>query len=99
MTCTTVMLAPTMPTRLLVLGSYVIANGAGYDAWVPKLLSANPRPGRLTLDVGDLVGVREGGNPHLWYSPDHVAQAIDRMAADFKKLDPTGAGYFDQQAA
>jgi zinc/manganese transport system substrate-binding protein len=78
---------------------YVIVNGAGYDPWAIKLASANPVSGRAMLDVGDLVGVKEGGNPHLWYSADYVNHVIDRITADLKKLDAADAGYFDEQGS
>ena len=82
--------------RLIARAAYVIANGAGYDPWVARLLAANPVPGRASLDIGGLVGVREGGNPHLWYSPDYVARVVDRLAADFARLDPAGSSSFEQ---
>jgi len=77
----------------------VIVNGAGYDPWAPKLLAANPVTGRQTLDVGELVGVKEGGNPHFWYSPDYVNKVIDQITADLKKLDSGDASYFDSQSS
>jgi zinc/manganese transport system substrate-binding protein len=85
--------------RKIAVANYVIVNGAGYDSWAGKLLSANPVSGRQTLDIGDLVGVREGGNPHVWYSPDYVNKVIDRITADLKKLDSGDAGYFDTQSS
>lgn len=84
--------------RLIARARYVIENGAGYDPWVPRLLSANPAPGRATLDAGALVGVRPGGNPHIWYSPGHVERVMDRITADLKRLDPAGSQYFDERA-
>jgi zinc/manganese transport system substrate-binding protein len=83
--------------RALATAQYVIGNGAGYDPWVAKLIGANPVPARSVLTVGDLVGVKKGGNPHRWYSPDDVHQVIERIAADYKRIDPADAGYFDQQ--
>ena len=83
--------------RAVASAGYVIYNGIGYDPWAPKLLGANPRSGRPVLAVGDLVGVKAGGNPHRWYSPDNVAQVIDRITADYKRLDPSDAAYFDRQ--
>ncbi|MBV9730786.1 MAG: zinc ABC transporter substrate-binding protein, partial [Pseudonocardiales bacterium] len=49
--------------RALATAQYVIENGIGYDPWAAKLVDANPAPARLVLNVGDLVGVKEGGNP------------------------------------
>lgn len=83
--------------RLVAGASYVIVNGAGYDPWMQRLIDANPAGGRRTLDVGKLVGVADGGNPHLWYSPPFVRQVIDRITADLKETDPGGAAYFDGQ--
>jgi zinc/manganese transport system substrate-binding protein len=81
--------------RTVATAQYTIVNGIGYDTWADKLLSANPEPGRTSLRVGDLVGVKPGGNPHRWYSPDDVHRVIGRITADYKKLDPADAAYFD----
>ncbi|MFI6409242.1 metal ABC transporter solute-binding protein, Zn/Mn family [Streptomyces sp. NPDC050548] len=87
---------PTAADGRLVAGAqYTIVNGIGYDAWADKLLSANPESGRTDLKVGDLVGIEPGGNPHRWYSPDNVHQVIEKITADYKKLDPADAAYFD----
>jgi zinc/manganese transport system substrate-binding protein len=83
--------------RLIATAGYVIVNGAGYDPWAPKLIAANPVSGRVVLDVGVLNGVADGGNPHMWYSPDFVTKVIDRVTADLKRLDTADAGYFDQR--
>jgi zinc/manganese transport system substrate-binding protein len=85
--------------KLIAQAQYVIVNGAGYDAWASRLVDANPSSTRRVLAVGDLVGKKEGDNPHLWYSPTYVDRAIDRMTADFKKLDPADTAYFDQQGS
>ncbi len=83
--------------RALATAQYVIENGAGYDPWAAKLISANPVPARSVLTVGDLVGIKKGGNPHRWYSPDDVHQVIERITADYKRIDPAAANYFDQR--
>jgi len=85
--------------RLIASARYVVVNGAGYDPWMPKLISANPVSGRRVLTVGDLVGKKEGDNPHLWYSPAYVARVIDKINADLDAIDPQDASYFDQQKA
>ena len=54
----------------------VIENGVGYDPWVDRLLGASSVSGRLVLNVGDMVGVKPGGNPHRWYSPDDMHRVI-----------------------
>jgi zinc/manganese transport system substrate-binding protein len=83
--------------RTIAQAKYVIVNGAGYDPWAPKLLDANPVPSRQVLTVGDVLGKKEGDNPHFWYSPEYVGQVIDRITADLKQIDPADASYFDEQ--
>src|SRR2546421_1902055 len=85
--------------RTVASARYVIVNGIGYDPWAPKLLAAQPDPGRRVLTVGDLVGVKEGGNAHRWYSPGDVAKVIDQITSDYKALDPADAAFFDTQHA
>ncbi|MEU2772088.1 zinc ABC transporter substrate-binding protein [Streptomyces sp. NPDC007162] len=89
---------PTAADARTVAGAqYTIVNGIGYDAWADKLLASNPGSGRTELKVGDLVGIKPGGNPHRWYSPDNVHQVIEKITSDYKKIDPADASYFDQQ--
>jgi zinc/manganese transport system substrate-binding protein len=71
-----------------------IVNGIGYDPWASKLIAANPVKNRVVLDVGNLVGVHAGGNPHRWYSPANVQQVIAEIVRDYSRLDPQDAQYF-----
>src|SRR5437588_1119584 len=54
----------TADARDMATARFVIENGIGYDPWAQKLLDANPVSGRDVLDVGKLLGVPDGGNPH-----------------------------------
>lgn len=85
--------------RAVAAARYVIVNGAGYDPWASKLVAADGDKGHLTLNVGDAVGVKHGGNPHRWYSPGDVATVVDRITADYKRLSPADAAAFDQRRA
>jgi zinc/manganese transport system substrate-binding protein len=83
--------------RAFATADYVILNGAGYDDWATRLLDANPNAGRRTFTIAQLLGVRQGDNPHAWYQPDWVERVADRITADYKSLDSADAVYFDQQ--
>jgi len=85
--------------RTMAGAQLAIVNGIGYDPWAGKLIAANPVHGRVVLTVGDLVGVKPGGNPHRWYSPSNVQQVTAQIVRDYTKLDPKDAGYFAQQQA
>ncbi len=47
------------------------------------------------LDVGSLLGLTQGGNPHQWYSPASLERVIAAITADYSRLDPRDAGYFE----
>jgi zinc/manganese transport system substrate-binding protein len=80
--------------RTIADARMVIVNGIGYDPWAQKLIASNPVSGRIVLNVGALVGIERGGNPHRWYSPPNVQQTIDAIVRDYSKLEPKDAGYF-----
>ncbi|MDQ1501211.1 MAG: zinc/manganese transport system substrate-binding protein [Actinomycetota bacterium] len=81
----------------LASAQVAIVNGIGYDGWTSKLLAANPSSSRRTVNAGDVVGVKDGGNPHQWYSPRSVNAVIDAVTDDLKQIDPADAAYFDTQ--
>jgi zinc/manganese transport system substrate-binding protein len=83
--------------RAFATADYVLLNGAGYDTWANKLLSGNPNRARKVTVVADVVGKKEGDNPHFWYNPAFVATMTNRIEADLKALDPGDAAYFDGQ--
>lgn len=85
--------------RAVATADLVVVNGVGYDTWATKLADANPSKDRELLDVGDLVGVPDDGNPHRWYDPADVDAVIGALVADYKKLDPDHAADYDANAA
>jgi len=85
--------------RLFGTADYVILNGAGYDAWGTKLVSANPNANRRVFTVADLLNKKAGDNPHFWYNPDWVEQVADKITADYKVMDSADSDYFTQQRA
>ena len=84
-------------SELLAQSKLAIVNGVGYDKWASQSLAASPSSGRIVLNVGDLLGLKEGDNPHRWYFPSDVYRVIDQIVADYDKLDPGDAAYFAQQ--
>ncbi len=82
--------------KIIAKASVFVENGIGYDSWAAKAVAASPDPARTVLDVGKLVGVAEGGNPHRWYSPADVEKVADAITAALSKADPGDAGYFAQ---
>jgi zinc/manganese transport system substrate-binding protein len=83
--------------RAIAAAQLAIINGVGYDAWATKLADTNKSSNLTVLTVGDLVGAKDGDNPHRWYNPDNVKKVIDQITADYKKADPADASFFNSQ--
>jgi zinc/manganese transport system substrate-binding protein len=90
----------------------VVINGGHYDEWAAKLAaSANPTaPVVNALQTSgaeaDHHPTHEGDhdhegqpNPHAWYSPTAVTAVADAVTAEFGKLAPGAAGYFNERRA
>jgi len=78
---------------------YIIVNGAGYDDWATKLIGAGVKPDCKVLNVANLLGKKNGDNPHFWYSPDYVNQTVKQMELDLISIDPANASYYEQNYA
>ncbi len=84
--------------RQIASARLVIENGIGYDPWIARLLAADGGA-QTVLNVGSVVGVADGGNPHRWYNPADVQAVTDRLVADLGKLDPGHSAYYARQRA
>ncbi|MEO7262863.1 MAG: zinc ABC transporter substrate-binding protein [Jatrophihabitantaceae bacterium] len=83
--------------RTIARSRVFVQNGIGYDPWAAQSVAASPDKDRTVIDVGKLVGVPDGGNPHRWYSPDDVSKVVDAISAGLKHADPAHAEYYDSR--
>ncbi|WP_396328986.1 metal ABC transporter solute-binding protein [Burkholderia anthina] len=81
--------------RALQHAQVVIYNGADYDPWMGKLLSASKQAGRATIVVANLVGKKPGDNPHLWYDPATMPAAARAIATELGRADPANKAEYD----
>ena len=77
----------------------VIVNGAGYDDWLLRLLSASNNPAQTVLNVQKLIGQPVATNPHFWYSPYYVNDTVKAMYNDLVSIDSGNVAYYKQQYA
>ena len=80
--------------RAMASSRVAIVNGIGYDGWASHLLAANPDSSRVVLTVGDVLGLKDGDNPHQWYSPPAVRRVAAAIAAAYTTADPADGAYF-----
>jgi zinc/manganese transport system substrate-binding protein len=83
--------------RTMAGAELAIVNGVGYDEWAQQLLAASPVASRVVLNVGQLLGVPTGANPHRWYFPADVRAVAHQISADYERLDPSASAYFLQR--
>ncbi|TPJ64804.1 zinc ABC transporter substrate-binding protein [Mesorhizobium sp. B2-7-1] len=81
--------------RTIADAKIIIYNGADYDPWMDKLLSASAKPERTTIVAADLIGKKPGDNPHLWYDPETLPAVAKALTADLSKRDPANAVHYE----
>ncbi|MDR3470778.1 MAG: zinc ABC transporter substrate-binding protein [Devosia sp.] len=80
--------------RQIADAQIVLYNGAGYDPWMDKLLSASPSTGRSVIVAAQLLGRESADNPHLWYDPPTFPAVAKALATELEKRDPADAADF-----
>jgi zinc/manganese transport system substrate-binding protein len=75
----------------------VVQNGLGYDEFSNKIIATLPQK-PVVITGGDVVGLKPGDNPHLWYAPDYVTRISQAITRTLRQLRPLAATYFDAQA-
>jgi zinc/manganese transport system substrate-binding protein len=83
--------------RTVAAANMVIVNGIGYDNWMTQLLAADQAGAHTVLNVGDVLGLGEGQNPHQWYSPASVNTVVRQIVADYDRIDPSDSAYFAER--
>jgi zinc/manganese transport system substrate-binding protein len=77
--------------RALTHAQIVVYNGADYDPWMDKLLSASKATGRQSIVAGQIAHKQSGDNPHLWYEPSVMPQVAKALASALESSDPSNA--------
>lgn len=82
----------TADAKKLTKANIIVANGLGYDSWMNKLAkSVNKKP---VLVGEDLMGLKKGDNPHIWYNLNMPTKYVDYLVKRLSKLDKKHAAYF-----
>ncbi len=81
--------------RSLSAARIVVFNGADYDPWMDKLLSAARSGARQEVVAARLTGRKPGDNPHLWYDPATMPAVARALSADLAAADPSHRPDYD----
>jgi zinc/manganese transport system substrate-binding protein len=85
--------------RAVADAGIVIYNGAGYDPWMEKLVSASSANSRTAIVAAALTGRKDGDNPHLWYDPATLPAVARALAGELAKRDPEKAADYKANLA
>ena len=85
--------------RQIADAKLVIYNGADYDPWMTKLLSASRAPSRKVIEVARLVNKRAGDNPHVWYDLTAISALTKALADTLSTLDPVHRNEYTERNA
>lgn len=84
----------TADAKKLTNANIIVANGLGYDSWMNKLASSVSK--KPVLVGEDLMGLKKGDNPHIWYDLDMPTKYVNYLVKRLSKLDKKHAAYFKE---
>lgn len=82
----------TADAKNLSSANIVVSNGLGYDEWMNKLASSVDKKPLLVGE--DLMGLKKGDNPHIWYNLSMPNKYVNYLVKRLSKLDKKHAKYF-----
>lgn len=74
----------------------IIYNGADYDSWINQMIAGVDKKKVTIINVADLVGVKSGQNPHLWYKPETFPKLAKVLANKISAINPSEAAAISQ---
>ena len=84
----------TADAKKVAQANIIVANGLGYDSWMNKLVkSVDKKP---VLVGEDLMGLKSGDNPHIWYNLAMPTKYVDYLVKRLSKLDKKHVAYFKE---
>ncbi|WP_390405850.1 metal ABC transporter solute-binding protein, Zn/Mn family [Lacticaseibacillus jixiensis] len=73
--------------KLVAKADVIVANGAGYDTWLNKLVKGSGTASTM-VSVASVIGVKTGQNEHIWYKPQTMPKLANQLAQTYSKRDP-----------
>ena len=83
--------------KKLVDADIFVANGAGMESFLNRILSQYPKVKIFQLAEGiQLIkgNGSEGDNPHLWVSVSYAIKEVKNLDADMEQADPAHAEFY-----
>jgi zinc/manganese transport system substrate-binding protein len=85
--------------RAMARADIIIENGADYDPWMAKLLSAAGGKTHHVIVASVLTHRAVGANPHLWWDPKTMPAVARAIADELIATDPAGRSGYEARLA
>jgi zinc transport system substrate-binding protein len=80
--------------------------GAGFEFWAEKIIKVSENKKIIVVETSEGIPLirdehvhkRVVGDPHIWLDPLIAAKIVTRIEREFKKIDPGGATYYEENA-
>jgi zinc/manganese transport system substrate-binding protein len=89
--------ATTDTSKAISDAQVVVYVGVGYDSWIEKLLKSSSTSKKV-INLGELLGKKDGDNPHVWYIPESMPKLADALAEQLGKIDSSQTDAFKKRA-
>lgn len=71
----------------------IVVNGAGYDSWAVKAAESTKA---TVVNAAEVGGVKEGDNPHIWFSASVRKATASAIVKAYEQADPSGKSGFEK---
>jgi zinc/manganese transport system substrate-binding protein len=75
-------------SKALSSAQIIIYNGADYDPWMEQLLKSINNKNVIVINVANLMGIKSGANPHIWYKLDTFPTLARELTKQIKSINP-----------
>lgn len=77
----------------------IVYNGADYDPWMKSLLANKSPKNPEIINIAQLMSIKPGSNPHIWYITETMPTYADYLANQLIQRDPQNKKYYKKQLA
>ena len=74
-------------SKALAKAQIIVYNGANYDSWMEQMLKSVQNQKVVVINVAELMKVKNGANPHIWYKLETFPAVAQNLAQQIIKLD------------
>lgn len=86
-------------SQSLAQAQIIIYNGADYDAWMEQMLTTVNKNQVIIINVADLMKIKTGANPHIWYQPATFPTLAKVLADKIAQLEPASKAIIQKNLA